>query len=111
MRVSKQKMLISLLLMVLLGLTGGCTQNWQSLLTPSEPEVQPLIYVEISFSDSDHIVGYVKTLGIEKDTRIFVGGSSVNYVYDINGNPVAAFNYARANYIKIIPEPTVQNQQ
>ena len=95
----------ALILSVLLFFVGSCDYNWDNItgsVNDSEPE---LMYVEISFSENVHLAGYVKTLGLESDVRILVGGSSVNNLYDKHGMVIATFNYAKVNYIKIVPEP------
>ncbi|HWP95746.1 MAG TPA: hypothetical protein VN426_02775 [Syntrophomonadaceae bacterium] len=91
-----------LLLLFMLTLSG-CNYNYKELFTSQKPE-EKLIRVEVHFSDTDKMVGYVKNLGMEENARIFVGGSSVNYLYDKAGNIIASFNYQRIEYIKIIPE-------
>ena len=94
-----------LVLSVSLFFLWGCEFNREALTGTSNDSETLLMYVEISFSDNEHLYGYVKTLGLEKDVKILVGGASVNNLYDKDGIVIATFNYARVNYIKIISEP------
>lgn len=104
-----KKILGALIFAVLLFGLGGCT-DWQSFISPVKEVDTPLLHVEISFSENEHLTGYVKTMGLEEDVKIYVGGASVNHLYDKQGQVIATFNYARVNYIKLIPEPDAQNR-
>ena len=84
---------------------SGCEFDWKSLADSGKNHEMPLMYVEISFSENEHLTGYVKTLGLEKEVKILVGGASVNNLYDKSGNVIATFNYAKVNYIKLLTEP------
>lgn len=92
-----------IIIALLLGLlaTAGC-ENYNQLWQKMQPEEPKLIKVEIHFTSDDNTIGYVKSLGVEEDGEIYVGGSSVNYIYDKKGKIVGSFNYARVEYIKII---------
>lgn len=82
----------------------GC--NFELPSIPYEKDItSKLIKVEITFTDDKTLVGYVKELGIEQQGgKVYVGGSSLNYLYDKNGNIVGAFNYQRVLFMKIISE-------
>jgi hypothetical protein len=67
----------------------------------NQPEPQ-LIQVELFFTDKETLVTYVKGLGIEEEGKVFAGGSSMNYIYDKEGNVIGAFNYQRLIYAKIL---------
>ena len=62
-----------------------------------------LLKVEIFFTDDKTLVGYVKQLGIEQQGKVYVGGSSLNYLYNENGEIIGSYNYQRVLYIKILP--------
>ena len=96
---------LSIIFVISLFLTSGCEYDWKNLLGSGKSNDPPLMYVEISFSENERLIGYVKTLGLEKEVKILVGGSSVNNLYDKNGNVIATFNYAKVNYIKLLTEP------
>ena len=83
---------------------GGCSLDTEGLFKSSGSEKTDLMKVEITFTDDQLLTGYVKSLGIEKGSTVYVGGSSLNYLYDQNGNIVGAFNYQRVLYMKIINE-------
>jgi hypothetical protein len=107
----KRFILIILALTVALALPSvlsGCRDGWEFLEKPAD-EPQKLIYVDICFGETEHLTGYVHTLGIEPDVKILVGGSSANNLYNKQGEIIASFNYLRVNYIKIIPEPDGEN--
>lgn len=63
-----------------------------------------LIKVEVHFTgNSEPLVGYVKELKLGEDTTtVYQGGSSIFPMYDVNGNLISIFNYARVEYIKIL---------
>ena len=96
---------VVLAIMLSIFFVWGCDFNLETLTGASDDIESTLMFVEINFSENAHLIGYVKTLGLEKDAIMLVGGASVNNLYDKNGNVIASFNYARVNYIKIIPEP------
>lgn len=94
--------LITLVLTLLLA-SSGCSADFSTWR--AKEKAQPkLIKVRIVFTDNESITGYVKTLGIEEDAKVYVGGASVNYLYDKNGNIIGSYNYQRVLYIKILPE-------
>lgn len=87
---------------LLLGLSG-C--QLPGIMRPAAKEPPVLIPVEIYFTgNSEPLVGYMWDLDISKSGYLLQGGSSVNYVYDQEGREIAVFNYARAEYIKILPQ-------
>ena len=97
-------------LFILLGLILIFAALWKvsgvELTRHNHQLMSNLIYARMVFSDNESITGYITGLGIEKDGRLFAGGSSCNYVYDKDGQVVGAFNYQRLLYIEIIPEGT-----
>ncbi|MDD3853766.1 MAG: hypothetical protein PHD40_08980 [Syntrophomonadaceae bacterium] len=102
--VKKQLLGLSLLL-VLSFFMIGCEQvDFSKLAVPSTKEQAQFIKVEIFFTDGVTLIGYIKNLGIEPEGKVYVGGSSTNYLYDARGKVVGAYNYQRVLYIKIIPE-------
>lgn len=89
------------LLFLLFGLTG-C--QLPVIKQPVAEESLPLIRVEVYFTgNTEPLVGYVRDLNISKSGTLLQGGSSVNYVYDEAGQAIAVFNYARVEYIKVLP--------
>ena len=102
--VKKQLLGLSLLL-VLSFFMIGCEQvDFSKLAVPSTKEQAQFIKVEIFFTDGVTLIGYVKNLGIEPEGKVYVGGSSTNYLYDAHGKIIGAYNYQRVLYMKIIPE-------
>ncbi|SHG55944.1 hypothetical protein SAMN02745221_00461 [Thermosyntropha lipolytica DSM 11003] len=95
-------LLLTLVLVFLLS-SSGCSTDFSGLDMKKKPK-QELIKVQIVFTDDQSIVGYVKSLGIEEHGKVYVGGSSLNYLYDKNGNIIGSYNYQRVLYIKILPE-------
>lgn len=95
--------LIATLAIVFLLSMSGCNAGFSKLdiQKKSKPE---LIKVRIFFTDDQSITAYVKSLGIEEHGKVYVGGSSLNYLYDENGNIIGSYNYQRVLYIKILPE-------
>lgn len=91
--------LTTLLLLILT--MAGCKINFDQLFQADKQEDQ-LIKVEIHFANNDNLTAYVKSLGVEKDGEVYVGGSSVNFLYDRKGTIIGSFNYAKVEYIKII---------
>lgn len=90
--------------MLLLGLmVSGCQFDVGQLTRPTEEEKDQLIRVEIVFTDDKTLVGYVKELAIDPESKVYVGGSSANYLYDAGGNVVGVFNYQRVLYMNILP--------
>lgn len=97
----KKRLLLPLILLIALGL-GGCGLNIKDY-TQRDDKSQ-LIKVEITFTDDETLTGYVKNLGVSKEGTVYVGGSSLNYLYDKNGNIIGSFNYQRVLYMIIINE-------
>jgi len=81
---------------------AGCKINFDQLLQKTQPPKAELIEVEIHFTSKDFTTAYVKSLGVEEDGEVYIGGASVNYLYDKNGKIIGSFNYARVEYIKIL---------
>lgn len=103
-RIVKSKQLLLTLILVLTLLIGGCNFDTNNIWNPGNGDQDQLIKVEITFTDDQKLTGYVKNLGIEKDGVVYVGGSSLNYLYDSNGTIIGSFNYQRVLYMKIITE-------
>lgn len=93
---------LALALILLMFLVSGC--QWPGIKDQAVDTPPPvLIKVQIQFTgNSEPLIGYVKDLDISKN-EILQGGSSVNYLYDQTGQEMAVFNYARVEYIKIVP--------
>lgn len=85
-------------------LTTGCNINYKQLLGTDKKAEQKLIRAEIHFGENEKVVGYIKSLGIEENAKVYVGGASLNYLYDQQGNIVGSYNYMRVEYINILPE-------
>lgn len=88
------------LLLILLS-SSGCNYNFGKLLQ-SDKEEDQLIKVEIHFANNDNLTAYVKSLGVEKEGEVYIGGASVSYLYDQKGKIIGSFNYAKVEYIKIL---------
>ncbi|HPF43236.1 MAG TPA: hypothetical protein PKV15_00915 [Syntrophomonadaceae bacterium] len=100
----KKKGVLLLFILLIALCIGGCDFDPRDYWGQDRDEKDQLIKVEIFFTDDEQLTGYVKNLGIEKDGTVYVGGSSLNYLYDKNGNIVGSFNYQRVLYMKIINE-------
>jgi len=100
--------LAAVLLLLGLLLVSGCELDFGRLTKSVGEEGDKLIRVEIVFTDNQTLIGYVKDLAIDPDSKIYVGGSSTNYIYDAQGNIVGAYNYQRVLYMKILPAETEQ---
>jgi hypothetical protein len=74
-----------------------------SKLVAKDNEKPQLTKVEIHFADTNKLVCYVKSLGVEENGQVYVGGASVNYIYDQEGKIIGSYNYQRVDYIKILP--------
>lgn len=94
----------AVLLMVAALLTAGCNVNYKQLFSGAPKTEQKLIRAEIHFGENEKVVGYIKSLGVEENAKVYVGGSSLNYLYDQQGNIVGSYNYLRVEYIIILPE-------
>jgi len=101
--VKKKGLLLPLILLIALGI-GGCNFDIKDYWDKNGDSKNQLIKVEIVFTDDEKLTGYVKNLGIEKDGTVYAGGSSLNYLYDKNGNITGSFNYQRVLYMTIINE-------
>jgi hypothetical protein len=100
----KPVMIFCLLVMLLLP-TMGCKENVPEILgIHNKDEQVELIRVKIYFTDGQNLEAYIKDLGIDQEGKVYVGGSSLNYLYDKQGNIIGSYNYNRVLYIKIIPE-------
>lgn len=97
----KAKLLLMLVLLAGLLAASGCSYDFKQLLEVREEE-PPLLKVELHFANNDNLTGYVKSLGVEKDGEVYVGGASVNYLYDEKGQIIGSYNYAKVEYIKIL---------
>ncbi|HHW61156.1 MAG TPA: hypothetical protein GX404_04550 [Syntrophomonadaceae bacterium] len=101
----KTSWILSIILLLLLIGVSGCNTDLDSLSKAAERKEEPeLIKVELIFTDQQRVKCYLKGLGIEEDGRVYIGGSSANYMYDHKGNIIGAFNYQRLIYIKVIPD-------
>jgi len=93
-----------LILFVLAGLMiAGCKLDYQQLWNKTQPAESALLNVEIHFDNKDVVYGYVKNMGIEADAEVYNGGSSLSFIYDQQGKIIGSFNYARVEYMKLIP--------
>lgn len=101
----KAKGLMTFALVCSLLLVSGCNFDAQRLLQSSTvADEEKLFKAEIVFSSNDKIVAYIKSLGIEKNGQVYVGGASLSYLYDAQGNVTGSYNYQKVLYIKIISE-------
>lgn len=101
----KKAPVIFLCLLLVLPLLGGCEgMDFGRLLAKDSEQEKQLMHVRIVFTDGEYTDTYVKTLGIEEDSKVYVGGSSTNYMYNARGQVVGAFNYQRVLYITILTE-------
>lgn len=83
---------------------GGCNYDYRQLFTSEKNNEAPLMKAEIHFSDKDIVTGYIRNLGVEDVGKVYVGGASLNYIYDQEGNIVGSYNYQRVEYIKLLNE-------
>lgn len=100
----KKKGVLLLFILLMALCIGGCDFDVRDYFDQNRHDKDQLIKVEIIFTDDQKLTGYVKNLGMEKDGTVYVGGSSLNYLYDKNGNIVGSFNYQRVLYMTIINE-------
>ncbi len=96
--------IMAVLLITVAVLTAGCNVNYKQLLSRDQKAEEKLIRAEIHFGENEKVVGYIKNLGVEENAKVYVGGSSLNYLYDQQGNIVGSYNYLRVEYIIILPE-------
>lgn len=101
-----KKQMVAACLLILLSLTAvGCNFDIARILGEEDTGVESdLIKVNIHFTDGESLDAYIKDLGIEEEGKVYVGGSSLSYLYDVKGNIIGSYNYQRVLYIKIIPE-------
>ncbi len=98
-----KKFITPVLLLLFLLPLGGCSYDFSEILGMPSGNNQPeLIKAEIFFTDGQTLKTYIKDLGIQQDGKVYVGGSSLNYLYDARGNIVGSYNYQRVLFIKII---------
>lgn len=99
-----KKKLAGLIILLLLFGVMGCNIDLSNVISEKDTTAD-LIKVEINFTDDKTLVGYVKELGIEqKGGKVYVGGSSLNYLYNKDGHVIGVFNYQRVLYMKVITE-------
>jgi hypothetical protein len=98
----KSKKFAAIFLLILLMLTGGCKFDSGKLIQKNDKP--QLIKAQICFSNGDKLTGYVESLGIEGSGQVYVGGSSLNYLYDNNGKTIGSYNYHNVLYIKVLPQ-------
>jgi hypothetical protein len=94
----------ALILILIIGGTAGCNGSIQSLIERTKSPEQPLIRVQIQFTDQKQTTCYVKSLGLEKGAQVYAGGPSSNNMYDRDGNIVGSYNYQHVLYMDVIPE-------
>lgn len=98
----KRVFCLSLILVGML-ILAGCGLNTGNLTKSAGEDEQPLIKAEIVFTDGKTLVTYLKTMGIEENGKVYVGGSSSTNMYDAKGNITGVINYQHVLYIKILP--------
>ncbi|MEQ8201187.1 MAG: hypothetical protein ABRQ24_07185 [Syntrophomonadaceae bacterium] len=104
---SRHKIML-VVLMVLLSLgPAGCGYDYRSLLPGAKTEETALIRVNIHFSDQAEVECYVKSLGVDTEAQVYSGGSSLNYMYDQDGNVMGSYNYHNVLYMKVLPDNPV----
>lgn len=100
---NKIKRMVAAVLLILLVFSNiGCKLDPGKLLK-SDSDKPQLIKAEIHFTDKDILPCYVMSLGVEEKGQVYVGGASLNYIYDKDGNIIGSYNYQRVDYIKILP--------
>jgi len=102
--VKKRQLVYACLLLITVIALSGCKLDTSKLIHSSKEKKEKLIKVEIVFTDGEKLVTYLKQLGLESDARVYVGGPSTNYYYDVRGNVIGVFNYQRVLYIRLLPE-------
>lgn len=100
----RKRLAATLLLTVLLLSLGGCKLDTAALLHPDQKGKSDMVRVMIYFPDGKTLTGYVENLGMAESSKVYTGGSSVNYFYDRNGKIIGCFNYHNVLYMKILPE-------
>lgn len=83
----------------------GCNTQFNNIIPDKKNIAEDLLKVEITFTDGQSLIGYVKQLGIEQQQgRVYVGGSSLNYLYNQKGEVIGSYNYQRVLYMMIMPQ-------
>ncbi|NLG31963.1 MAG: hypothetical protein GX550_00400 [Syntrophomonadaceae bacterium] len=101
----KTKGLILSMVLILAIVISGCEMDIKQLPGFTRADTQEeLIKVDIVFTDGQSLRAYVRSLGINSQSRVFVGGSSVSYFYNQQGEILGSYNYQRVLYMKIVPE-------
>lgn len=100
----KRHLVCACLLLITVIAFSGCKFDASEIIHSNQEKKEKLIKVEIVFTDGEKLVTYLKQLGLESDARVYVGGPSTNYYYDVRGNVMGAFNYQRVLYIRLLPE-------
>lgn len=96
--IKSKKIAVVLLLAFLL--ISGCEFDSSKLI--QKKDTPRLIKAEISFANGEKLTGYIDSLGIEGSGKVYVGGSSLNYLYDKNGKIIGSYNYHEVAYIKTL---------
>jgi len=93
------------LLLTLMLVGSGCNYDLNKLFSKAnQPQKVQLIKAEIHFADKEVVTCYIQSLGMAEDAEIYVGGNSINYMYDKNGKIIGSYNYQRVDYIKMLRE-------
>lgn len=101
--ISKRRLGIILLILILaLGMTG-CSNKMSGMLQPTQDNSQ-LIKVRIHFGSGDAVDAYVRELGIESTGKVYAGGSSSTPLYDAQGNIIGTCNYQRVLYMQVLTD-------
>lgn len=106
---SRRKVILAILTIMLVFGTMGCGYNYRSLLPGAKTEEAALIKVNIRFNDEAEVECYVKSLGIDPEAQVYAGGPSLNYMYDQDGNVIGSYNYQNVLYMKVLPDGTVSD--
>ena len=102
--VKTKRTFLALCLLIVIFAGTGCNFNLSKVLSPKQTQEKELIRVELHFTDNERVTGYIRDLGMDENSRVYNGGSSVNYIYDKEGRVTGSFNYQRLIFIKILPE-------
>ena len=100
-------LMVAVIFMLFIGGAAGCNSDIQSLLQKTKSSEQPLIRVQIQFTNQEQTICYVKSLGLEKGAPVYTGGPSSNNMYDRDGNIVGSFNYQQVIYMNVLAEDSV----
>ncbi len=93
---------LAVLLMFMIVGVLGCNVDYKQMVQIAKSPEETLIRVQIQFTDQKQTVCYVKSLGLEEKGQIYTGGSSLNYMYDREGNILGSYNYQHVIYMKIL---------